>query len=521
MLRVRLDYASIRALSFKRCEFLLGISGRGLTVTGRLVIQDCVAAGNVALEGSTIGSANFERTVFRTAKPETIKALNLNTATIHRSVRATKMFAIGEASFIGAHIGGELTINDAHFVNAYGSALYLRELTVDRSIHAKSVKAYGRVNGVGANIGGGFNMVSARLKVVDRRTAPSAAPPDAGASGKTEAEDDLLQDDPGDTADTHDKNRALDLIGMKTGRWFNLDDVLINGRARLTAASIGGRLQATRLRIDPAVPHPDDRPVNPAEKSPEPDLRQGLQATGLTVGRDFDVRGTDTQRSRIATTFSLPGANVAGNLSLDKIDLGGHPTALVAARLKVGGTLYWRDVNIVTNREVSAFIDLQDANVFRFAATLDGWHDMPPKRNKAKYKETDPNTRLYTTAVRPQARLAGFSYETFGDKAPTYDDTVAWLDGQSESDMSSYVTAANAYRERGNDKASPGAHGRRTRSPEARQVVPVGVALGQGPAIDHRVRLSPQPSGRHHRRTDRRERMAIRVHRRFVLHPRR
>jgi hypothetical protein len=114
---------------------------RGFTTTGEASLMGAHIGGELVLSGAILSNPDGS-------------ALAADGITIDESMYANGLTATGEVRLVGAHIGGQLVLSGAILSNPDGSALAAHGITIDESMYATEFTATGAVGLWGAHIGG-------------------------------------------------------------------------------------------------------------------------------------------------------------------------------------------------------------------------------------------------------------------------------------------------------------------------------------------------------------------------------
>jgi len=371
----KLDLADSQFASmvFESCHFHEGANLSGAVIAHRLTLRNCWAERRVDLAGARAARLSLDGSTFvATPGDEKEVALQASIMEVGRSITAEGAIFMGEGSFTGTRVGGEFTLKDAEASRPNGVALCLREVNVARSLHAKRLKVRGRLWLQGAQIGGELNLEGA--EIVHRWTRFS----------------------------------TIDALGLRTGRWVNLDDTRICGPVRLAAADIGGKISVRKAVWI-------GRPTGKADP-------RSFIAQKLVVARDIEF----SEGTQLDGPVVLSGAKIGGSLRFETVNLTGD-RALDAAGATVGGNIVWAPNTITPG----ATIDLRDLTAGRLADRAGAWGG-PDQRNLV---------------------LSGFSYHSLGappaGPSATTDERIRWLRQQTDFDMQPYRVLADALRREG------------------------------------------------------------------------
>jgi hypothetical protein len=148
--------AEIGRLELTSCRLLHGLKADRLRAD-TAIVSKCFIEGPVRLSGASLGRLELDGT--RVVVPPTELAVDCNVLTTTRSVSLADHFcAFGRVRFIGASIGGQLSLRDSHFTSTGNrSALTLHEVTIGRSVHLRDMTVRGGLTFSSAVVGGNVN----------------------------------------------------------------------------------------------------------------------------------------------------------------------------------------------------------------------------------------------------------------------------------------------------------------------------------------------------------------------------
>jgi hypothetical protein len=332
---INLRDAQASAIRLPGCH-LPGITANGLRVRSNLNLRSVVTThGEVRLIGAHIGGQLSLDGASLTNPNGT--ALQTDSLTVDQSMFCRNGFtAQGEVRMIGAHIGN-LEFDGASLTNPDGSVLTADNLTVDQSMFCRNgFTAQGEVRLVGARIGGVLDLTGASL------TNPKGP---------------ALQGD-GLTVD----------LGM-----FCQDGFTAQGEVRLIGAHVGGQLSLTGASL-----------TNPKGLA--------LQADSLRVDQSMFCRNGFTAQGEVC----LIGAHIGGQLSLSDASLTNpNGLALHLERATTGA------LTLLLRKRPEGVVDLTNARVGSLRDDPASWPD--------------------------KMRLRGFVYETLENDSVGVRARLDWL----------------------------------------------------------------------------------------------
>lgn len=269
-----------------------GVQLEGAWIVGELDLSFASAKGAVYLLGCALAEplvahqASFDRLALNGSS---LTGLNAVGATIRGSVFLRKLESVGEVSFAGTEIGGQLLCNGAELNGGERKALNADNAKIRGGVFLDNLKSTGEVSFVGAEIAGQLSAEEAELNV--------------------------------------GQGRALNAQGATIRGGVFLKNLKSTGEVSLSNAEIGGQLSAGEAEL-----HGGEGTA--------------LNAEGATISGDAFL-----ENLRCTGEVSLSGAEIRGQLLFDGAELnGGEDVALNAQRIVVSDGLYWRHVKTVIGR---------------------------------------------------------------------------------------------------------------------------------------------------------------------------
>lgn len=390
----------------------------------------CIDASELALKGeflcedgfSTLGEFRLTRAVARRLrvsggrldKGETDHALRGDDLRVESSIEFTPDFhARGTVNLVGADIGGQVRCSDAEFANPAGIALDARRIRAVDVYLDRGFRAAGDVRLDGANIMRQLNCTQGQF--------------------------------------TAGVQYALDGDGMHVlGEIFLNDGFHSTGEVRFIGAHVQNELNCTggRLHNPGGTALDASRLVTPGNIYLNSDGEHEFQAQGVVRLLRAKVTGEVTatgavMRNADAGALDLTGADIGGDLELDRLDLhsplllrGAHvgrdlvATAanlageVDARSLTVRGSLFWQ-----LGRPPGGMVDLSFGFIQRLNDNLGSWY-------KGRY------------------RLTGLTYETLADSGPLTRQRINWLEETDGYSADAYHQLADCYRRSGDESSA-------------------------------------------------------------------
>ena len=144
--RSRVGQVNLTGSAFSRLDFTNAVVG------GTLIMDGASSTGGVELVGIVIqGQLSCNDAQFINASGD---ALNAQGATIGGGAFLQRIEANGEVSFAGATIGGQLACDGGNFINPRGDALNAQRATIERSAFLRRIEANGEVSFAGRQLTG-------------------------------------------------------------------------------------------------------------------------------------------------------------------------------------------------------------------------------------------------------------------------------------------------------------------------------------------------------------------------------
>ncbi|MEU5690627.1 hypothetical protein [Actinosynnema sp. NPDC020468] len=341
-----LRMARLVGLRLRGCR-VPGLLARNLRVGSDLVLEaGFTSDGTVDLTDATVeGTFRLAGAVLRGRGSG--HALLAARVRLSGSLQAIALRADGEVRLRGADIGGSVHLGGARLVNAGRNVLDASGVVVAGNLFCDDeggrFTTEGRILLDGSRVGGDVVFSGARLRatVVDR---PVLVIPRG----------------------TADEAASLVADRIRVEGNVELDDGFTSsGTVRLPNAEIGGYLRLSGGEI--GRPEADDGPI------PDGRVPVALHADGIQVRGDLEARGAvdggfrgngeHAHAFRAHGQVRLVDADVRGSASLSGVRLHGPGIdVLFADRLKIGGTLFLRDL------EATGSLRLQNADI---GSTLD------------------------------------------------------------------------------------------------------------------------------------------------------